>query len=223
MDINEIKFKIKNKQKEIAFYEDTHEYFYKGNKLPSVSSYIEKYSHPFDPEGTITKRVAERNGISPEQQKERWNKIAEEACEIGTKIHLEHEEMLQGIREPNELIKTLFQAGIEVIDTEIILFNKVLAGQCDALVYDKYRDKIILIDFKTNKKIPSPENKYKKFMKEPYGILPDTSYGHYTLQLSIYRHLLINWGVPVEECKLIHLSGDEYTIIDIEPISIKLE
>ncbi len=222
MKLEEIKFKLKNKQKEIAFYEDTHEYFYKGKKLPSVSSYIEKYSNPFDPDGSILKRIAKRNKISPEQQKEKWEKIAEEACDKGTRIHLEHEEMLQGIKEPNELITDLKNRGLELIDTEIILFNENLAGQCDVLMYDQPRDKIILVDFKTNKKPITPENKYMKFMKHPYGILPDTSYGHYTLQLSIYRNLLINWGIPVEECMIIHLLDEGYEIIDIEPISVKV-
>lgn len=220
MDLNRIKFLIKNKQKEVAFYEEEHIYYFKGEKLPSVSSYIEMYSNPFDPDGIIIERTAAKKGISVEELREEWDENSNLAREFGTLVHAKYELMLHGIIEPNELIKKLLE-DYELIDTEVILFDEKFAGQCDVLMYDKKKKGIILLDFKTNKKPITKENPYNKFMLGPYLDLPDTPYGHYTVQLNMYRTLLEKWGLKIKDMNLIQVSSEGYNFIPIQKITIK--
>ena len=213
-----MKFLLKNKQKEISFYETNHEYFYKGQKFKSVSSYVAKFSHPFDPTGEILTNCARRDGITEGELQAKWDEIKDKACDKGTRIHEEHELMLQGIGYPSEFMYNLMKKW-ELLDTETIIFDErfKLAGQCDGLLYN---GTVWMIDFKTNKNL-TQENPYNQFMLPPYDFLPDTPYGHYTLQLNVYRTMLESGGIPVEKMSLVYIT-DTYKLIPIKKIEVKL-
>ncbi|MDX1702093.1 MAG: hypothetical protein R3250_15820, partial [Melioribacteraceae bacterium] len=94
----------------------------------------------------------------------------------------------------------------DILITEPILFNKLarIAGQADLLTY---QDGIINVyDWKTNKDIITKENPYNKQMLGGLSHIPDITYYHYALQLSVYRFLLQAWGFQVGKLTLLHLT-----------------
>ena len=104
----------------------------------------------------------------------------------------------------------------ELVDTEVILYNTKwkLAGQVDLLMMDKETGELIVPDYKSNKEI-SLDNKYNQYMTSPFESIPDTSFGHYSMQLNIYAKMLEAWGFKVSPKKiLLHFDKDEFHIID---------
>ena len=64
-----------------------------------------------------------------------------------------------------------------------------VAGSIDFLAYSKKLDAIIIIDYKTNKKITFESYKDQK-MLYPLNHIPDCNYYHYCLQLATYKCIL---------------------------------
>ncbi len=86
--------------------------------------------------------------------------------------------------------------------------SKELCGQADVLAWDWKTKEIIVMDFKTNKRIVRG-NPFNQYMLAPYEKLADTNYIHYSIQLDTYAKMLSNWGLPVSKKKyLIHFSPE---------------
>ncbi len=72
--------------------------------------------------------------------------------------------------------------------SEMIIYDTdyKVAGMVDFIM--KIGNKVIIIDFKTNKKIY--DNGYGKKAKHPVEHIEDCNLNHYTLQLSLYNYIL---------------------------------
>lgn len=179
------------------------------------------------------------NDFNREQQKvlDDWQKANEEACERGTKIHAELENMfiskkttdlkkfgIGGKFEVNTN-KSLENANLNMLDIENGVFPEYLiyrqsedgilklAGQVDLLV--KEGNNIWIIDYKSNKKIDEKSyynQNLKKYdmMKYPLNNLYDCNLLHYTMQLSTYAWMVqkLNPNFKIMGLKIIHYGHD---------------
>lgn len=226
MKIEEMRFKLKQREKEISFIDETHEYHRGKDKYLSVSGLIGKYSHPF-PAEKIAPFSARKLGISTKEVLAMWKRNGELASIRGTAAHNYAEKILEGINpytDKNDeffmLKKTVenFLASLfpeQVICTEAILFSEEykVAGQTDFLLYDPETQSVIVGDYKTNKDLYKPNSKK---MKGILKHLQDTKLNHYHLQLSIYQVLIELAGLPVKKRKIVWFKEGTWSIINAE-------
>lgn len=178
----------------IKINEKTHTYTdEKGKKYKSVTTLLGKYAPKFDPYGYIAKAVAKKQGVSVEQIKDMWEKIASDSRDRGKRIHKIIENyILDGIEDPEniELInsfKNLNLKGKLYPEEKIASEDLLIAGTMD-LKIDRGNDIIDIFDYKTNKEIDF-FSKYKNRLYAPISHLEDCSYNKYALQLSFYAFL----------------------------------
>ena len=161
-----------------------------------------------------------------------WSSNNKEACEYGTRIHNELENMFY--KTPKELIKKVGLFDVErlniknsndFLNTESGIFPELLisyhspdeklkiAGQSDLVI--KNGNKIKIWDWKTNKNISTKAYydstlRKQKTMIYPINNLPDHTLMHYQIQLSLYAFMLRKWNpeFEIEELKIVHFQHD---------------
>lgn len=180
------------------------------------------------------KVLLELHGISEddfnkEQQAilDEWDEENRKSCERGTRIHAELENSFYTKKNNIDISKYHIGGKFECIKgrTELDLENGIypeylihrvsedrklrIAGQIDLLV--KKGNKLVIGDFKTNKKIETKsffnqKTKTSAMMKYPLNNLQDCNYYHYCLQLSTYAWMLqkMNPEFEIEDLVLIH-------------------
>jgi ATP-dependent exoDNAse (exonuclease V) beta subunit len=97
-----------------------------------------------------------------------------------------------------------------------------LAGQIDAVFTRETsgEKEFILIDWKRVKDL-DVENRFGRFGSGPFSKVPDTKFGHYSVQLSLYRMILHrHYGIKVSEMRLVQLHPDlpHYIQTNVTPI-----
>lgn len=165
-----------------------------------------------------------------------WDEENKKSCERGTKIHADFENSFYNKKKDIDISK--FEIGGKFVcekgKTELDLENGIypeylisrvsedgklrIAGQIDLLV--KKGNKIIIADFKTNKKIETKsffnqKTKTSVKMKFPLNNLDDVNYWHYCLQLSTYAWMLQKYNPDfiIDDLVLIHIDhNDNMTI-----------
>ena len=161
----------------------------------STTQLISKFKKPFDVE-KVSKRVADKEGVSQEEIKERWKKINNDSKTYGSLIHevLENYNCAKIIKEGYEdLIKAYKELGIVKDDDTLLveekLFNHLykLAGTADII---RLEDKggFSIFDLKTNKKF-NLFNPYSEYLLSPLTHLSACEYTTYALQLSLYAFM----------------------------------
>ena len=178
------------------------------------------------------------NDFNREQQLvlDEWDNENRKSCDRGTKIHADLENSFYSKKKDISLSK--FEIGgkfecrkdYQALDLENGVYPEYLisrvsedgklriAGQIDLLV--KKGNKIIIADWKTNKKIETKSyfnNKTKTSvkMKFPLNTLDDVNYWHYTLQLSTYAWMIqkLNPEFEIEDLVLVHFDhADNMTV-----------
>lgn len=180
----------------------------------------------------------DENDFNREQQfvLDEWDNENRKSCERGTKIHAELENSFykekDGINLSKFEIGGKFECRKDYSDLDIengvypeYLISRVsddgklrIAGQIDLLV--KKGNKIIIADWKTNKKIETKsffnqKTKQSVKMKFPLNNLDDVNYWHYTLQLSTYAWMIqkLNPEFEIEDLVLVHFDhSDNMTV-----------
>ena len=168
-----------------------------------------------------------------------WDLKNKTACEYGTRIHAEQENLFYD--KPQESIKKYGLGGnLEVrknkndimgygdgIYPELLISYTSedeilkLAGQADLIVREGNRIKVL--DFKTNEKLEfksyyDPKTKKTQNMLLPLNHLMDCNMVHYQIQLSIYAYLLqqLNPDFIIDELRIIHFPHEggqvDYTL-----------
>lgn len=180
----------------------------------------------------------DENDFNREQQLvlDEWDNENRKSCDRGTKIHADLENSFYSKKKDISLSK--FEIGgkfecrkdYQTLDLENGVYPEYLisrvsedgklriAGQIDLLV--KKGNKIIIADWKTNKKIETKSyfnNKTKTSvkMKFPLNTLDDVNYWHYTLQLSTYAWMIqkLNPEFEIEDLVLVHFDhADNMTV-----------
>ena len=174
------------------------------------------------------------NDFNREQQLilDDWDNENHKSCERGTKIHADLENSFYSKKKDISLSKFEIGGKFECrkdyseLDIENGVYPEYLisrvsedgklriAGQIDLLV--KKGNKIIIADWKTNKKIETKsffDNRTKTSvkMKFPLNTLDDVNYWHYTLQLSTYAWMIqkLNPEFEIEDLVLVHFDHND--------------
>lgn len=184
-----------------------------GTPVPcdSVTTIVEDFFEKFDADyWAARKATAERPA---EVIKAEWAAKGQAARDLGTQLHDRIERHYLGEEpEPEALADPAFRnfmvfAGhrrLTPYRSEWRIFSERyrIAGTLDFLAFDGERFEIY--DWKRSSKIvdeqgrPITGNRYGKCAKAPIAHIPDCTYHHYALQVSLYRYLLaLEYGIEV--------------------------
>ena len=217
---------------EIRFDEEPHTYETDSCKdFTSATTFIEEFFPLFD-EYNISKRYAKKHGRTQQDVLAEWKAINEESILQGSNVHLYCENKLTNkeLPEPrNEKEVNIFKvadigiAGLldeyELVESEKIIFSEKykLAGTVDLIMRNKYNGKILLFDWKTNKKIVK-DSYWKEYGFNPLSHLENVNFNHYSLQLNLYKWMLLEekYYDEIEEMKIVHLIDSKSVWYDIE-------
>ena len=202
----------------IKFHDKEHKYYLNGKQMSSVTKLIGKFKQPFDSDYWSEKKANER-GILKEEILKEWKYKADFATQKGSAVHAFAENYLFNKVFPfpeQEMIEVL--GGVEnmlecraAVKTIIELFKKFysdsygklvpvraelvvgdeelgLCGMVDQLFWNEKSGELEIWDWKTNKEIKEV-NKWQQF-KEPLGHLDVCELNTYSLQLSLYKHII---------------------------------
>ena len=175
-------------------------------------------------------------GITPEELKARWEANAERARNLGTSMHDKIEKYYMGITSDSDETFDLFlqfasQHTLHPYRTEWRIFFEEygIAGTLDFL---EYKDGVFTIyDWKRSEKLVKngvvlKESPWKCTALTPIPHIPDTSFYHYALQLSMYRYILEKkYNIHVSQSRLgvFHPSNDSYHIVDLPYLKTEIE
>jgi hypothetical protein len=225
--------------KSVVFDSESHTYTKNKKQLTSVTTFIHKFKNEFDSD-FFSKKIALRDNKTQEEVLKEWSNKAKKSREIGTAIHkifedytnkeysiLNNEFQFNFLELPVEYtLEFLEKSKIAVkfineffitnrlvpIYSEYIVYDNYLAGQIDMICKDK-KDNYYILDFKTNDKIE--KYSYNKKMKGIFNFLNDSSFYHYSLQLSIYKQM---FDKEIKGIYLVHIKKNEYEFIECEDI-----
>lgn len=249
--MEEIKRKILDTFKDYEFFDSTHTYYYKENKVAiSTTGLIHQYSNEFD-KWEMSANVARKRGVSQIDVLKEWEIENLHSTIKGSMIH----EFAQSLWEGNknyifkydnlpdlinkrrlqeELCKMSGQAinfyndykdMYDLIGCEIYLgvpdFDE--CGATDMLLMNKFTKELLVIDFKSNKKIDYESYGHKK-MKVPLQKYEDCNYIHYSLQLNAYAYKIeYMTGLKVKDKLLIYFDCNKDNYEVIEPLELRKE
>ncbi len=198
----------------IDFDPSQHIYTFNGTEFKSVTTIVEECFEAFDAD--YWARV-KRPG-DPESLKREWEDKAREARELGTLMHDRIERYYLGEQlEPEAASDPTFRHFLNFANehrltpyrTEWRIFSERshVAGTLDFLAVDE-NGRFTIYDWKRSTKVVDKygnpvRGKYPKYAKRPLNHLPDTTYHHYALQVSIYRFILAeHYGIEVDNACL---------------------
>ncbi len=200
---------------ELSFRAEDHTYLFRGRELRPVTSVVEDSFTKFDAKLWAPKVALKRNMTEKEVLQE-WEQKAELARDQGTLMHQRIERYYLGDPDPEAVgdpTYSLFQEfaarhTLNPYRTEWAVYDEDLgvAGTIDFL--DCSKGQFTIIDWKRSDKlvscgIPITENRYGETALAPISHVPDTTYWHYALQVSIYRYILERkYGINVSHCCL---------------------
>ena len=202
------------------FDEPSHTYTYGDAIFTSVTTFLSRFHKPFDKE-FMSKRSAEKRGITQEEILKEWQDKADRACELGTEVHLWIENYFNGIFQkiPTDLeiidrinkfnviyAKSLYELDFVKAEQRIFSRNKLIAGMIDSLFI--YRGNVFIIDHKTNGKMTTDDDtKYNKLLY-PFSEYWENSLNEYSIQQSLYSLILEEVGIEVKACYLLYIGPD---------------
>ncbi len=233
---------------QIEFEERTHKYssIINGQEISYTSGtgLVHACFPPFDPSGEITKRCAQREGISIEELKAKWKAKGDASCRFGTRVHecCEDIELGRGEHElrnkpQDEREEVVFKHAVtmarklrqqlDILGVEKIVFSPELriAGTIDLFARSKKTGDWIIIDHKTNQTIDK-ENKWNSFALPPIEHVPDTNFWHYGAQLNLYQYLLQREGYVPKRSKfrlfLNHITEAGAKLIELPDMQLEI-
>lgn len=223
--------KIIEQHKNIKLEPENHTYTLLDSNLEfsSVTEFINTFFEPFDEQKVAKKltQLPKYKHMSSQDILNDW----EQRRNRGTIVHQEIENFLLELNQSENIEKLDLksQQGISFLiqkclsNKNNLLFPEIricseelkIAGTIDLMIYNKEKDKIYLIDWKTNVEIK--KTGYKKGTKPPTALIDDCSFNRYTLQLSMYQYILQKfYNAQVNGLYIIHLKDDRYNIMECE-------
>jgi hypothetical protein len=234
--------KLTDKMKKVAFDDVAHSYTYKGRTLTSVTSIIKRHFPPFDKDGKIRTRIAEKEGINKKEVQDMWTAKAK----LGTVVHAGAEQLLWAQRMQEDPVVTLDwikeynpsysntyplylgqvsnfmeENKYDFIMSELIVYSPLysVCGTIDFILYDPVEESLVLGDWKTSTNIMGEGVSFEEYGYGKLSHLPSTNFYQYALQLSVYRRLLEDWGWKVSEQFVVHLKENSYKVITLPYLS----
>ncbi len=229
----------------IRFEPDSHTYTAIGESdgdfvvCESVTTVVERLFAQFDADyWAVRKATAE---CSAEQLKELWARRGEEARNKGTLLHDRIERFYLGEVPDDEALADKafcnFLMFAEMVpltpyrsEWHIFSGRARLAGTLDFLAYDG--EKFEIYDWKRSSKLVDATGKvvdsdrYGRHAFAPLEHVPDTTFHHYALQVSLYRYILeTEYGIEVSAGHLgtFHPDYDRPYVIDLPYLRAETE
>lgn len=202
----------------LTFDPKTHAYInpYTQETYISTTQLISKFKKPFDVE-KISKRVAEKEGVTQDEIKERWKKINSDSKVYGSKIHsvLEDYNSAKIVTEGYEDLISAYKKIKIINDDDTLLVEEKLhnhyyklAGTADIVRLEE-KGGFSIFDLKTNKKF-NLFNQYAEYLLSPLSHLSACEYTTYALQLSLYAFMYQNMtGRNVNQLGVIYYNKED--------------
>tara|TARA_Y100000310_G_scaffold337551_1_gene424887 strand:- start:657 stop:1331 length:675 start_codon:yes stop_codon:yes gene_type:complete len=212
----------------LEFNEEQHEYKLNGEILVSVTQFLDKYFRKFD-EDKWSKKFALKDNVSQDTILKEWERRRKRACEYGTYIHEQIENLineerynssLKEIEQTKHLLK-LFKGDIT---SEFRIYSEELgiAGTIDCVV--EKDDNVYILDWKTGEKPITKESKYSIKALKPIEHLDDCNYIRYSLQLGLYKYILEKeYNKKVKGMGIVKLDRRKFKYDLIEPANLEKE
>lgn len=214
----------------LTFDEAAHVYSDEVGSYISTTTLIKSYFAPFDLEGIASKK-AKALKVPVEELIADWKRRGDEASSFGNRFHLMAEKIVStnDSKAADEMAETekdikylkclksaferMFEKYIPVACEKIVFSPKMrISGTIDLLLRDKKTGGLVVADYKTSKVIHDKAFGQKKGFG-PCSKLPDCNLAHYSLQLEIYKRLLLDEGfMPNDQHAvgaIIHFKTDE--------------
>ncbi|MDY5930172.1 MAG: AAA family ATPase [Candidatus Onthovivens sp.] len=236
--------------KDYEFFEGSHTYYLNGKKVGiSTTGLIHQYSQEFD-KWTMSANVASKRGVSQLDVLEEWRIENLHSTIKGSMIHEFAQSLWEGKDYifkyeyiPKEINLRRLQEELLVMSGQAINFYKDYkdlydligceiylgvpdfdeCGATDMLLKNKFTDELLVIDFKSNKKIDYESFGHKK-MKVPLQKYEDCNYIHYSLQLNAYAYKIeYMTGIKVKDKLLIYFDCNKDNYEVIEPLEMRKE
>lgn len=250
MELEEYKKRIHDAFKDYEFFDSTHTYFYKGQKVSiSTTGLIGQYENEFD-KWEMSAKVASKRGITQLEVLDEWNLENLHSTIKGSMIH----EFAQSLWEgkdyifnydnlPEQIDKQRLQVELLNMSKQAIKFYNDYkdlydlvgceiylgvpdydeCGATDMILMNKFTKGIWILDFKSNKKIDYESFGHKK-MKTPLNKYEDCNFVHYSIQLNAYDYKLkYMTGIKASEKALIYFDCTKEDYQLIEPLSLEKE
>jgi len=225
---------IIDQHKLISLNEETHTYTLENSDIifSSVTEFISDFFQPFD-ENKIALKLTKHHkykGKSVNDILREWEKRRNR----GTVVHKEIETFIHEANNHKKIIETSTSNMLDLKSQQAIKFLKncniyknnllfpevrvfskqlKLAGTIDLMIYNKPKNEISLIDWKTNQKIK--QSGFKNGIKNPTLMIEDCSFNKYQLQLSMYRYILENfYNTKVRGLYILHLKENNYNYLN---------
>jgi ATP-dependent exoDNAse (exonuclease V) beta subunit len=184
----------------LQFDEPSHTYTYDGRELVSVTQFLGRFFEVFDgpkiARSVVTKPSSKYYGRDPDQVVAEWEANSLQARELGSLLHSNIQQQLVDGEVRGELSDQFrhfeaFIAGKDwrplMVEEQVCCSEAGIAGTVDA-VFEDARGDVVICDWKRAKKMKF-DNRWRK-AKPPIQHLDDCDLSKYSLQLSLYRHLL---------------------------------
>lgn len=209
-----------------------HKYTYEGDRFISVTQFISKFHEKYDSD-YWSKYKAEESGRTQAEVLDEWKKTNERSLVIGNATHIWIENYFNRIYQelPDDLDiidrinkfniafgKYLYKLTPLIFEQRIFSKKWRIAGMMDSLFL--YKDKVIIMDWKTNKLFTDDDHykgRYEKLLY-PFPNYWKNHFNEYSIQVSLYRLILREIGIDVKACYLLHIGPEDeakmYTAIN---------
>jgi len=216
---------MENAFKHIIVDTENHGYKIDDKNLISATTLVSRLKPDFDKEG-VSKRVAERDGLTQEEVLQQWEKKGEQGRDRGTRLHTYIEDLMVDKIDPitravNNRIEAMnafdkvweklaskLKAKLEYQECVVGDAQYGVAGRVDAIFRCtiKGTESKHIFDWKTGKfRI---DNHYEKLLP-PFNDLDNCELNYYSIQLSLYRLIIEkNTDFKLSDSYLVHLRDD---------------
>lgn len=231
----------------IRFVESTHKYYIDGKVAPtSVTSVAHAPFPHFDTRARAEGCVGadKYRGLTARQIARQWAESGRRASALGTTMHAAVEVALntgywsRDHRIQPELAlardfvqKEIVDRGLEVFRTEPTVFGPLggpdgplLPGSVDCLCRDPKTGELWIFDWKRVEKLDVTVGGRFGWGEPPFNRLENTKHSHYSLQLHVYRHILVHhYGFTIDPKNLymvtLHPANTGYRMLRAADVS----
>lgn len=213
-----------------------HKYHYKNQHFISVTQFISRFHKEFDTNYWSQKKAEER-GVDQTEVLNEWKQLNDRANQIGTAMHNWIENYFNRIYQelPTDLdvidrinkfnisyAKHLYKLTPVKFEQRIFSTKWKIAGMIDSIFL--YKDCVVIFDWKSNKQFNTDSERSFENLLEPFNDLPKNHFNEYSIQVSLYRLILLEIGIDVKNCYLLHIGpNDEAKLYKALDLTDKLE
>lgn len=202
------------------FDEEAHRYTYEGKDFISVTTFIQKFHKPFEKE-KWSKYKADQRGITVEEILKEWQDLNDYSNIVGSELHNWIEDYYNKKWRPIstnlDIIDRINKFNIiyanQLSKLEPIIFEKrvfskkwMIAGMIDSIFL--YKNKIYILDWKTNKEFLTDEDHKGRYenLLYPFESYYKNHLNEYSLQICLYALILEDIGLEIKGGYLVHIG-----------------